>query len=211
MNHIFNYENGFWTFMNKLADAVIASLLWVVFSLPVITFGTSTTAFYYTVHKSLRGDCGYVWKSFWKSFKSNIKQTTKIWAVMMAVFAILFGDLRIMHMFLKQGSSFGMLSYIFYGLLFLCAIWCIYIFSYSARFENGMKATMKNAGMIALLNLPWSFLMLVLLIIGACVVYILPPVLILVPAVVMYVYNIFLEKIFRKYMSEEDLKKEEAL
>lgn len=211
MNNIFNYDNGFFRVVNKIVDGFYASILWVLFSLPVVTFGASTTAFYYTVHKSLRGNRGYIWQSFWSSFKSNFKQVTKIWLVMLAVFAFLFADARIMFTSLKAGSQLGMLYYVFCFLLFFWAIWCVYLFAYSARFENGMKATMKNAGFIALLNLPWSLLVLALLLAGMLIIYLSPIMVTLVPAGVMYLYDMFLEKIFRKYMTEEDLKKEMEL
>ena len=62
-----------------------------------------------------------------------------------------------------------------------------------------------------LLHLPWSVVVLVLMIAGSLLVYISPISITFVPAVVMYLYDMFLEKIFRKYMTEEDLKKEEEL
>ena len=91
------------------------------------------------------------------------------------------------------------------------AVWGIYIFTYSARFENGLKDTVRNAGIIAILNLPWSILALALLVVGVLVVFISPISITFVPTVVMFLYDIFLEKIYRKYMTKEDLEKEEAL
>lgn len=211
MNNIFNYDNGFFRVVNKIVDGFWASILWLVFSLPIVTCGAATTAFYYTVHKSLRGNRGYVWRSFWSSFRSNFKQTTKIWLILLVIFAFLFADHRIMFAFLEQGSRLGVLYYFFYFLMFFWAVWCVYIFAYSARFENGLKETMKNAGIIALLNLPWSVVVLVLLLAGSLLVWLSPISVTFMPAVLVYLYDMFLEKIFRKYMTEEDLKKEEEL
>ena len=95
--------------------------------------------------------------------------------------------------------------------MFFWAVWCVYIFAYSARFENGLKQTMKNAGIIALLNLPWSVVVLVLLLAGSLLVWLSPVSITFMPAVLTYLYDMFLEKIFRKYMTEEDLKREEEL
>ncbi len=209
MNNIFNYDNGFFRVINKIVDAFYVSILWVLFSLPIITFGASTTALYYTVHKSLCGDRGYVWRSFWNSFKSNFKQTTKIWLILAVLFAFLFADSRIMYVFLQQGSKLGALHYFFYFLLFFWAVWTVYIFAYSARFENSMKATMKNAAILAVLHLPWSLLLLLILLAGGLAVYLSPILITIVPSGAAVLYHMFLEKIFRKYMSEEDLKKEE--
>ncbi len=194
--------------MNKVADGFFLCILWTVFSLPVFTLGAATTALYYVVHKSLRGNRGYVWKGFWYSFKSNFKQTTIIWLIMMVVFAFLFTDYQIMSAFLEKGSPLGMLSYFFFILMIFWSIWCVYIFTYSARFENGIKATLKNAIIIAIINLPWSVLVFVILAASLLAMYLVPFMLLVLPAAVMYIYDIILEKIFRKYMSEEDLKRE---
>lgn len=210
MNNIFNYDNGFFRAVNKMVDGLWASVLWLLFSIPIITFGASTTAFYYTVHKSLRGNRGYIWRCFWNSFKSNFKQTTKIWLLMMVIFAFLFADSRIMYAYAQQGSKVGMLFYFFLILMVFQTVWGVYIFTYSARFENGLKDTMKNAGIIAMLNLPWSLLALVLLVAGALIIFISPIAVTFIPTIVMCLYDMFLEKIYRKYMTKEDLEKEEA-
>lgn len=210
MNNIFNYDNGFFRAVNKMVDGLWASVLWLLFSIPIITFGASTTAFYYTVHKSLRGNRGYIWRCFWNSFKSNFKQTTKIWLLLMVIFAFLFADSRIMYAYAQQGSKVGMLFYFFLILMVFQTVWGVYIFTYSARFENGLKDTMKNAGIIAMLNLPWSLLVLVLLVAGALIIFISPIAVTFIPTIVMCLYDMFLEKIYRKYMTKEDLEKEEA-
>ncbi len=212
MNGIFNYDNKFFSVVNKMVDGIYVSILWLLFSIPVITFGASTTALYYTVHKSLRGNRGYVWRCFWTSFKSNFKQTTKIWLVLLALFLVLLVDQQILMTFMQQGRSFGALYYCIYFFLFFWAVYCVYVFAYSARFENGMKETMKNAGYIAILHLPWSLLVLLLLVVASIVMYVSPISILFMPAATTCVMELFLEKkIFRKYMSAEDLQKEQEL
>lgn len=114
-------------------------------------------------------------------------------------------------MFAEQGSKLGILYYFFLFLMLFWAVWCVYIFTYSARFENGLKQTMKNAGLIALLNLPWSFVVLAILLVGMLVAWLSPISIVFVPSAGMWLYDMFLENIFRKYMSPEDLEKEQAL
>lgn len=211
MDGCFWYENKIFDIAGKIVDCFYASVLWLVFSLPIVTFGASSTAFYYTIHKSVRGGRGYIWRSFWGAFRANWKQMTKIWLVMAAVFAFLFTDYRIMSQAVKQGRPFGGFCFAFLILMLFAAVWCIYIFAYAARFEGGWKATMKNAAILALLHLPWSILALGLLLASMLVVYLLPPSVLVVPAAVGCIYDLFLEKIFRKYMSQEDLERERQL
>ena len=56
MGKIFNINNPFWTFMGKLVDVVVLHFVWLVCSLPVVTFGASTTALYYALLKDTRAD-----------------------------------------------------------------------------------------------------------------------------------------------------------
>ena len=78
-----------------------------------------------------------------------------------------------------------------------------------ARFENSLGQSFKNAALIAVANLPWSLLLLVLLAASASGLWMLPWLMILLPAVYILVANFILERIFRKYMSAEDLEAEQ--
>lgn len=211
MGGYFGYENKFFRIAGKVVDGFYVSVLWLLFSIPIVTLHTASVALYYTVHKSLHGDRGYIWQNFWGAFKSNFKQTTKIWLVMLCTLAFLFADYRITYIAVEQGMPFRFLCYVFLFFMFFWAAWDIVLFAYSARFENSMKDTMKNAAVIALLHLPWSLLMIVLLLAVLLAIYLVPPAVLLLPAGFVYVCEMILERIFCKYMSPEDLKKEERL
>jgi uncharacterized membrane protein YesL len=204
----FNFDNKFFAGLGKLVDCVILCALWLIFCIPVFTIGASTTAMYYTVHKSVVRSQGYVLRSFWSSFKTNFKQSTLMWLIMLVIYVVLYFDQLIMSGELQNGSKLGPLYYVFLVLTALVIIWNIYIIAYSARFENTKKATMSNAAVIATVNLGWSLLVFALLAVAVVIVYLIPMLIFLVPAVLFLLYDLILERIFRKYMTEEDLAKE---
>ena len=191
--------------LSKMVDTVILSALWVIFSMPIFTMGAASTALYYTVHKTLRRNRGYIYSNFWNSFKENFKQSTIVWLILLAIYAIFGADLYLTWQFLKAGMQWGVMFYLFLVLILMTIVWTIYIVAYSARFENTKKATMKNAAAIAVVNLGWSFLILFLFLVGALVIGLIPIMIFLLPAVITLLYDIILERIFRKYMTEEDL------
>lgn len=41
---MFNPENRFWRWVDRIADVLILSLLWTVCSVPVVTVGAASTA-----------------------------------------------------------------------------------------------------------------------------------------------------------------------
>ena len=79
INGIFNPENRFFTFMDKVMNLCFLGILWALFSLPVITIGASTTALFQYTLKLIRNEEGYVWRSFRKSFVKNFVPATLLW------------------------------------------------------------------------------------------------------------------------------------
>ena len=206
MSNIFSYDNKFFSAISKIVDAICVSGLWLLFSIPIFTIGASTTALYDTVHKSFVREHGYIWETFWESFKNNFKQATKLWGVFFVIYAVLAVDIDVMFYALKANSPIGSMFYFFLIMAMFAFVWTIYTFAYCARFELNTKGILKNGGLLAIANLPWSFLILLILLVGIIVVYIVPITLLVMPVGVTSLFNVILEKVFRKIMSPEDLK-----
>ena len=54
MGHILDYDGKFINFLNKATDTLIATLLCLVCSIPIITIGASTTAYYSVMLKTCK-------------------------------------------------------------------------------------------------------------------------------------------------------------
>lgn len=202
--NIFNFDSGIMKALSKFTDCICLSLMFFVCCIPIFTIGTAATALYYTVHKVLRYDRGYVFRNYVSSFRNNFKQTVPVWLLALAIGAVLGVDLYVMNFYVQAGSSFGALSIVFIVGLFLLFAWTSYLFPYMARFENTRKQSMKNALLMMLAHLPMTLLMLVLAVAVGLMIYIMPLFAFILPAVYSLIQCYILEKIFRKYMSEED-------
>lgn len=200
--------NKVFTVLSKMVDAAILSIIWIVCSLPVFTIGASSTALYYAVHKSLARSRGYLWRSFWYGFKSNFKQATLSWLIQLVIMVVFALDIMIMRSVADQSSVYTLLMYIFYVLMALMIVWFYYTIAYQARFENTLRNSLKNAGAIAFLNLPWSLLILLIFVLTVFVIILIPIFIFFIPAVQFLIYDVILERIFRKYMKPEDLEQE---
>lgn len=85
----FNWDNIVFQMLGKLVDCVWVSILWVICCIPVFTIGASTTALYYTVHKSIRGNRGYTTSNFFGAFRDNFKAATLPYLIWLAVMIVL--------------------------------------------------------------------------------------------------------------------------
>lgn len=204
----FSYDNVIFRALNKFVDSIYASLLWLLCSIPIFTIGASTSALYYTVHKSIRGGREYVGRSFFKAFRENFKQATLSWLVYLLIVFVLSFDLSFMRQMLKAGSNLGMFYYVFLVAIVFVVGWGCYLFPYVARFQNTVKASLKNAVLLEIRHLPWSLLLILLFAASAFFIWLILPLIFLLPCMLCFAFDLILEKIFRRYMSEEDLEKE---
>ncbi len=208
MGELFNLDNKFFQGINKIVDCVCLSFLWVLLCIPVVTAGAATTALYYTVNKVIRNNRSYIWKEFWHAFRTNFKQSTLVWLILIFIYAIMGIDCYIMFQYAKAGVSYGSLYIVFAVLMLIATMWANYLFPYMARFENTLKAVLKNCVIMALLNLGKSVVLLVLFLAALVVTYVFFPAIMILPAVYMLLANFILEKVFVKYMTPEDIEAE---
>ena len=118
-------------------------------------------------------------------------------------------DAYITYQVLKTGSMKGAFFYFFLIMIAVAIMWSAFLFPYIARFENTVKQTLKNAFLLMIRHLPWALLLLVILVASVLSVYIIPVLLVVIPAVASIVFDFILERLFRRYMSPEDLEREE--
>ena len=208
MGELFNLDNKFFQGINKIVDCVCLSFLWVLLCIPVVTAGAATTALYYTVNKVIRNNRSYIWKEFWHAFRTNFKQSTLVWLILIFIYVIMGIDCYIMFQYAKAGVSYGSLYIVFAVLMLIVTMWANYLFPYMARFENTLKAVLKNCVIMALLNLGKSVVLLVLFLAALVVTYVFFPAIMILPAVYMLLANFILEKVFVKYMTPEDIEAE---
>ena len=208
---MFNYDNKVFEFINRVVDTMFATLLWVLFSLPVITLGASTTAFFETVHKVLRKNKGYIWRTFWTTFISNFKRSTIVWLIQLALSLFFFMDMKIMKDAFMQGEKGGWLYYFFMIMLIVMYAWFIFNCAYIARIEDGVKKTLKNTALMMIMNLQWAGLMFVTAFAAFAVIAFVPVSALFVPTGVMFIYDLIILKVFNKYINMDDEEKVEEV
>lgn len=205
---IFDLDNKFNRALSKIVDCVILSILWIVSSVPILTIGASTTALYYTVHKVILHNRGYVWRDYWAAFISNFKKSTIAWCIMLAVACVFALDINIMRQFSELGEKIGSIYTVFYVFLAVEAVWANYVFSYMARFEDKLRRIFRNTLVIMFVNLIWSLLVLIMFAVACYVVYIFPPVIVIIPAAYMVCLDDVVERVYVKYMTPEQVAEE---
>lgn len=91
--------------------------------------------------------------------------------------------------------------------LILLVVLCIYafwIFAYAARFECTAKLYFHNAAIFAILHLPVTIVVAILGFGSVVLIYTFKPLILILPGVTVWLMSMMTERVFRKYMTDED-------
>ncbi len=204
---MFGIDSKFYEVVSKIADLIVLNLLFVLFSLPIITMGASTTALYGVTKKMAENREGYIFRNFFQLFKENFKQSTVMWIILLIAAMIPTVDLYIINSLEKTVITTALK-----GLMLAAALTVLLVFLYAmalqSTFENTIKNTLKNAFLMGIGYFPWTLLILLITLLpiilivllgktAGSVVYVM---LFVGFAVLAYLNSYIFNHIFKKYM-----------
>lgn len=170
MGGIFKIDGKVFRFGTKLTDLMIINVLTMICCLPIITIGPAITAMHYVVLRLYRDEDGYTFKSYFKSFKENFKQATLIWLIYLGVILVVALDAWII---IKGGIEIG--KFFKYGLVFIGVLGTFslsWVFILQSRYENPIKATIKNSFIVSIANFFKTVMMLIMLLVPVLLILI---------------------------------------
>ncbi|HEO8422123.1 Predicted integral membrane protein [Mycobacteroides abscessus subsp. abscessus] len=160
MGSFFQLDSPISRNLAKIVDVLLLNIIFILFSLPIVTIGASLTALYSVNFKIARGEHPSIWISFIQSFKKNLKQSSLIWFLLIGIGVILLGD--IYYLVYTNGIwkvIFMSLTLIF---SFLYLTLFIIIFPYISRFEDSIKTAVVNSLLIGGFHFPYLLLVLMI-------------------------------------------------
>ena len=204
MDQLFSTDGIIYRFLNKTGNIILATVLWLVGCVPIVTIGTSTAALYYTMVKSVRREVGYVHSEFWRGYKLNFKKGVAATVLLLALGTIMAVEMRLV---LENGVEVSRIWYTLSGLLTLLMILItLYLFPVMSRFE-------MKLGRLCMLSFVMSirfwYITLALLAGLAVVVfaqlYLLPiPMILLTPGLWCFASSFLVEKAMKAYMPKSE-------
>ena len=199
MNVIKKGEETILSYVHKVGQIIIVSVLWLISCLPIITIGAASSAMYYTIVKVIRREYGYIHKEYLRAFKRNLKNG----CIFTTIFLLWGWILYFNRMYMGQeGSSTGRYFTMIYDVLSCISFAIIvYLFPILSRFQLSKLELMKMSFHMAFRNLPITLLLVAGTIISIMAVWFLPIVMtLLIPGVWCYISSLLIEKVMKLYM-----------
>lgn len=144
---IFKVDGPFYEFLRRFLDVVKLNLLWLIFSLPIITIGASTVAVYSVTLKMVDDQEGYVGRAFVKAFKANWKQGIPLGLITIAAAYIVYMNFALFHAIESNPLPLLVIG-ILAGVYFFFSL--LYAYPLAARYQNTLRKTLNNSFQISL-------------------------------------------------------------
>jgi uncharacterized membrane protein YesL len=202
---VFDPYSKFMTVTNTILDYVKIGLLFLLFSIPVVTIGASLAAGMSVAMKIERGEAPVIRKPFQKAFRENLKQSIVPTVLMEILFGLLLFDwyqiLQMEETLYVKLARVGIVV-----LVLVLVIIFIYFFAIMARFELKNRAILHNAMIYTILNFPKNLVGVAILLVGLLAYdylkTIVPIVICFAPALEFYYMAKVCEKSFRNASQE---------
>ncbi len=208
MKGLFGYDSPLMGALTTIGDCICLSVLWLIFSLPVVTLGASTTALYDAAYRVVRKKEGALFRTFLDAFKSNFKRSTLVGLAPAALLVLLTVDVFVMRSVKMSGGKTGNLYYVVLALWCLALTWSVYLAAYAARFNGTVREVLKFGAMLLAMH-PIRMLGVMVPVLGGIAMTLLVPFMALIaPGAVFAIASFTTEKVFRLHMRPEDLERE---
>ncbi|MCD8117219.1 MAG: DUF624 domain-containing protein [Oscillospiraceae bacterium] len=200
---VFDPDNLFWRLISRGVDFVGLGLFWAALCLPIVTIVPASAALYYTVVKTFRQKEDGAFTMMWRAFRDNLKKGVIVNLICLPVALLLAYGHYVM--VANNGTDLGAMMYMTYYVALLVPVGVLcYLVPLMGRFEFGIKNLFRTAFALALRHLPST--VVVVMLNAELLIFTLErwwPVF-FTPVLASLLTSLFLERIFPKYLSEEE-------
>lgn len=207
---LFDLDGPLFKALSLAGNLVFLNILFLIFSIPIITIGASYTALCGSVQQMLEEKEGRVVSMFWKHFKRNFLPATGIWFLLILAGGVLYYyNYVITAMSNTLGKSYRIT---FFVLCFVLFFGGMYLFPTQAKYHLPVVCTIRRAFMVSVMALPWTLASMIVTGLSLFVSFVMNPSifhtviylwLVFVIAFLCYVNEIFYLKAFKQVFPEE--------
>lgn len=204
MNSIFKLDGPIFTILNKFCDVLILSILWILFSIPLITIGPASAALYHTAHKVLLHSEGYVLSTFWKSFRTNLKQgiLLTLLCVPVAAFCV------VSYFFSNSLGKGSILGAVYFAVTILVSLLLLIMLTYTfpvlSRFYMTIPQLLTTSVALAVTRFGFTLLLIVIFLLSAFAFWLAPFTGFVLPACFAMASERLIEPAFKKALDARE-------
>ncbi|MGL4363463.1 MAG: DUF624 domain-containing protein [Cellulosilyticaceae bacterium] len=208
---IFDLDGPVYKVGTEITDALILTFLWIVFSIPIITVGASTSALFYIYGKKARGEDAYIWRDFIKSYKQNMIQSIPITIIIGIMWLGVYSYNMMIQTY--EGGAPVILSAITLLFTLEVSVITVYVFAILSRFHLGIWNMFLTAFVLAHRHIGATAIVLATIAGVQYAGYLIPSfqfIIFLMPVLVAAISSWPIQKIFKRHIEAAEMVNQQA-
>lgn len=202
-----NPNNRVMIFLTKCADVLLATFLWLLTCIPIITVGAATCALYTVLWRVQTGHEVRVIREFFRSMKDNFRVSTIAWIISAIVGALIVGNIYACSLMEVSTGLFGLMKGSTICFLVMYVITFSFLFPCIARYKVTVMQAVRNSFLFGFRYLKESIAAIVLAVFSILIVYFLEWYSIVFIGPNFYLHAVLLNKSFMEYEEIKFVKK----
>ena len=155
LKKLFDMDNPVMQALSTAADLLVLNLLTLLCCLPVVTAGAAWTALHDVVYKIVQQEETYPYRMFFPAFKANLKKGIPLGLIFLGAACVIIMN------YLAASVTLPPFRFVSAAVGLLVLAIGNYAFALTARFENTLTETLKNAVRLAIGCFPRTLWMVV--------------------------------------------------
>lgn len=168
MAGFFSPEGKLYKFMDRFTDVFKLNMLWILFSLPIVTMGAATIAVSTVTLHMTDEEEGNVGAEFLSAFKSNLRQGIAMTFLTLIPIWALYLDFQIASVTANHAVPLLIMGLVS-GYVIIFSL--LYVYPLLARYENTVLGSLRNSFRISMKFFMRSVLLLALLVIELALIF----------------------------------------
>ena len=157
---LFAYDNPVFKVILVIGKIWWLNILFILTSIPIITFGASLSALSFSAMKCYEKDAD-ITVNYFRSFKSEFKKSTLLFILYFVAGGIISLNLIFWNRIYKGNGSLAWMITAAVGVIYIMSL--LYVFAIQARFVNSIKRTMEYSIVFAIRNIHITVQMILIL------------------------------------------------
>jgi uncharacterized membrane protein YesL len=183
--------------LSSFFEFIYLNLLWLLFSIPLITIFSSTTAMFGVIRKWKLKQEIEIFSTFKSIFKENFLSSTVLGLFWMLFLLLIIMDFRLIN---NLSSQLQLIGFAVLGIMVVLFLFTSsYLFSVLVHFDANLFGVIKNAFLLSVLSPFTTLIKMVLVLLCAYLVFRIPVSLFLIGSIgAYYLYSVD-HRLFEKY------------
>ena len=196
-------ESPFIHWASKVGTFLGLSVVWIFSCLLVVTIIPACVALYDSVVYCVHGEEPGPYRRYFATLKAELLRGIGLSMLWIAVVALLIMGFIIVNNLGNENSAFAVYSVIYAGTMLLPLAMLVWLIPLQARFHFGFAELHRTAMTFVIVHLPATVGLIGILLLAVMIIFVLPALLLLIPAIAVTLQAALAEKVFKKFEEEE--------